>query len=115
MYGTAASTLTKPDLKSFSNVYDNVFRKIFRSYDRNVIAYCQWYCGFWPFQVLYEYNRFSFLNNLLQGNKLDRKLYLDNHDYLEFFNPMNKYAIDAKDSYSKIRFKIWKYCENSLP
>lgn len=115
IYGISAATLTSSDLKSFTHAYDSIFAKIFHSHNKNIIAYCQWYCGFWPFHILNEYHRFCFLNNLVKSNSLNNKTDVDSMDYFEYLNIMNKYGIDPKDTNAKIRFRFWKFCENSLP
>ena len=114
IYGIASSALTSSEIKSFCNAYDNIFRKIFHTYDCKIIAYCQWYCGFWPFQLLYNYHRFKFLDSLIKSNRLNRRADVDKADVLDYMNILNKYNIEDKDSNAKIRFRFWKYFESIL-
>ena len=71
-------------------------------------------CGFWPFQVLYEYHRLNFLSNLVKSNNLNKRADIDSTDYLDYLNLINKYGIDYNDSHAKFRYKFWRHCENSL-
>lgn len=115
MYGIIPATLSNKDMKSFSKAYDSVFSKIFHSFDKNTIAYCQWYCGFWPFSILYEYQRYQFLNSLAKSNKLSNRTDIDSIDYFDYRNIMSKYGILSEDSHAKVVFRMWKYCEMHLP
>lgn len=115
LYGISAVTLTISELNSFCNAYNNIYYKIFRSFDRTTVLYCQWYCGFWPFELLYDYRRFNFLHKLIVSKSVDMKLDLDNPDYLDFVNIKDKYGILANDSVAKIRYKFWRYFESLLP
>src|SRR5687768_12881674 len=65
LYGISALTLTKTELHGFCNAYNIICHKIFRSFDKGTVLYCQWYCGFWPFEVLYDYHRYDFFHKLV--------------------------------------------------
>jgi hypothetical protein len=114
LYGTAAVALNKSELSSLCNAYNNMFGKIFHSYDKNVIAYCQWYSGFWPFELVYEYHRYNFLNTLAQSQCIDKTLDVDCPDYIEYENIQKKYAIEIGDSLATVRYKFWKFFESLL-
>ena len=115
LYGISAVTLTNTELSSFCNAYNNIYYKIFRSFDRNTIIYCQWYCGFWPFELLYDYHRHNFLNELVVSDSLNNTIDLDIPEIVEFINIRKKYGILWNDSISKIRYKFWRYFEKILP
>ena len=115
LYGIPAITLTNTELHSFSNAYNNVYFKIFHSFDKNTVLHCQWYCGFWPFELLYDYHRYNFLNKLVIAKFVDSKLELDNPDYLEFINIRHKYNILPNDSIATIRYRFWRHFEIILP
>ena len=77
--------------------------------------YCQWYCSFWPFEVLYDYHRFNFLNRLVVAECIKSKSELDHPDYmLIYVNLKCKYGILASDSIAKIRYCFWKHFEDLL-
>ncbi len=102
-------------MHSFSNAYNNVYFKIFHSFDKNTVLHCQWYCGFWPFELLYDYHRYNFLNKLVIAKLIGSKLELDNPDYLEFINIRNKYNILPNDSIATIRYRFWRHFESIFP
>ena len=112
LYGISAATLTNTELKNFCYACNNIFYKVFRSFDKNTILYCQWYCGFWPFELLYDYHRYNFLNKLVVADCLSNLSELDYPDYVEYVNIQCKYGIQERDSIAKIRYKLWKYFEN---
>ena len=115
LYGISAVTLSNTEIHSFTNAYNNIFYKIFRSFDKNTVSYCQWYCGFWPFELLYDYHRYNFLNRLVVNKLLTCTSAIDNPDYIEYSKIQNKYDIQDSDSIGKIRYNIWKHFENMLP
>jgi len=115
LYGISAVTLSNTEIHSFTNAYNNIFYKIFRSFDKNTVSYCQWYCGFWPFELLYDYHRYNFLNRFVVNKLLTCTSAIDNPDYIEYTKIQNKYDIQDSDSIGKIRYNIWKHFENMLP
>ena len=114
LYGISAATLKGTELNKFCYAYNNIYFKKFRSFDKNTILYCQWFCGFWPFELFYDYHRYNFLNKLVITECLDSKLDLDCSDYLDYANLKLKYGIMANDSIAKIRYNFWKYFETLL-
>jgi len=66
LYGISAATLSSKDMKSLSYAYNNVFAKIFDTYDNKVILNCQYFSSSLPFNYMYEYHRYNFLTNCLK-------------------------------------------------
>ena len=60
MYGTAALSLKNSDIADLSRAYDSVFVKMFKVKTTNTIRQCQYYSGFWPVEIMYDFNRFNF-------------------------------------------------------
>ena len=54
-YGIEAIHFSVSDIKKFSFAYNNIFYKLFKSHDANVIGQCQYFCYIWPFYALYEF------------------------------------------------------------
>ena len=42
IYGNAATSLNKAELKELSNVYNSIFVKLFKTFDINIITACQY-------------------------------------------------------------------------
>ena len=114
LYGTVATTLQNSDLKIFSNAYNSIFAKVFHSNDKYVINQCQYYSGYWPLHLLYDYNRYNFLNTLIKSNNLVKGLEIDYPDYTDFESLQRKYDICSMDSIAKIKYKFWNYFENNI-
>lgn len=115
LYGISAVTLPKTELRKFCNAYNNIYYKIFRSFDKATVLYCQWYCGFWPFELLYDFNRYNFLHKLIDFKLLVNNVDLDRSDYKDFVNIKDKYGLLESDSKARLRFKFWTYFEKLLP
>ena len=77
LYGTAAATITKTDLKDFQKAYDSVFAKLFSSYDKNILLQCQYFSEYWSLDIVYDFNRLNFLKKLTKAGKLSNKLEID--------------------------------------
>ena len=114
MYGTVATTLNNSELKIFCNAYDSIFAKLFHSSDKTVIKQCQYYSGYWPLNILYDYNRYNFLNKLVKSDCLVKGLEIDNQDYRDYENIQRKYNIFILDSFATIRFKFWTFFEHNI-
>ena len=100
LYGTVATTLQNSDLKIFDNAYDSIFGKVFHCNDKIVIKQCQYYSGYWPLHLLYDYNRYTFLYKLIMSNSLNKGLELDFLDCIYFESLQKKiwYSCDGLDS-----------------
>ena len=111
MYGTAALSLKNSDIADLSRAYDSVFVKMFKVKTTNTIRQCQYYSGFWPVEIMYDFNRFNFLNALKMAGRLHNNLEIDVPDYIDYKSIENKYGIAGTDSKTKLKYKFWKYFE----
>jgi len=114
LYGISATTLSSKDIKSFSYAYNSVFAKIFHSYDNTVILNCQYFSGSLPFNYLYDYHRYNFLNKLYNTNSINDKSEIDVFDIDDFHALQLKYQLRANDSKNQVNNKIWKYFESTF-
>ena len=94
LYGISAISLTGCELKSLSHVYDSMYCKIFRTYDSNIIANCQYYSGHLSFPILFELQRYIFLINLLSTSVIDDRSKIDRIDYREHSALKAKYKFE---------------------
>ena len=60
LYGTAAITMNKSDLSDMTRAYDSTFAKLFKTSVTSIIRKCQYFCGYWPISMVYDYNRYNF-------------------------------------------------------
>lgn len=59
--------------------------------------------------MIYEYNRYNFLCNLIKSGHLLRVREIDMPDYIDYESIQRKYGIIFGDSINKIRFKFWNH------
>ena len=111
LYGISATTLSAKDVKSFSFAYNSVFAKIFHSYDNTVILNCQYFTGSLPFNYLYDYHRYNFLNKLLNTNGINANSEIDKFDMADYHSLQLKYHLRTEASKNQAKNKKWKYFE----
>ena len=112
LYGISASTLSPKDIRSFSYAYNSIFSKIFHSHDKAVILNCQYFTGSLPFNYLYDYHRYNFLNKLLSESIISINSEIDEFDMSDFYALQLKYNLRTDNSKNQVKTKIWKYFEN---
>ena len=111
LYGISATTLSSKDMKSLSYAYNNVFAKIFHTYDNKVILNCQYFSSSLPFNYMYEYHRYNFLNKLLKTNLIDLRAEIDAIDIADYHSLQLKYCLNSEDSKYQVKCKIWRHFE----
>ena len=114
LYGISATTLSSKEIKSFSYAYDSIFAKIFHSYDKNIISDCQYFSGSLPFNYLYDYHRYNFLNKLYITKSINDKSEIDTFDIDDFLALQLKYKLKTNDSKHQVKYMIWTYFENTF-
>ena len=113
LYGISATRLSAKDIKSFSFAYNSVFAKIFHSYDNTIILNCQYFTGSLPFNYLYDYHRYNFLNKLFNTNSINANSEIDIFDMTDLQALQLKYHLRTEDTknQTKIRYgNILKVC-----
>jgi len=113
-YGTSSVHLTQAEVHSFSFAYNNIFHKLFKIKQQATIEICQYYSGFWPFQIWYDFYRFSFLASLFKRGLLVKSNAVDLADYQDLTDIANKYNFEMTDSIAVLKFKIWRSLERRL-
>lgn len=108
LYGTVATGLSKVDLSSLNYAYNSVFVKIFKTSNPDIILNCQYYSGCFTVTLHYEYQRYMFLNKLMNDNKFVKNCRIDDPDMNDYNRIRCKYNLCHSDSRNSIRRKIWK-------
>ena len=98
----------------FAYVYNCIFVKLFHVKEKNVIEQCQFYSNVWPFQALYEFNRFTFLAKQFKNYYSCQASVSDNSDFMEFSCIASKYNFSIDDSKHCVKLKVWQFLEQSL-
>ena len=86
MYASEVLSWTRKELRSMVNVYNQVFHKIFRTFDNNIIITCQFYMNILPFDLLVDLQRLNFLDNI------KNRVTYDNDDGIEIEFIINRYG-----------------------
>ena len=114
VYGTSAIKLSNADLNTISRAYDSIFVKLYNTSEKNTILQCQYYSGCLPLHLLYDINRYNFLNKLINSGNLHQELEIDYLDFIDYESLQNKYNLNKKESGWTVKAKIWKYFENVI-
>jgi hypothetical protein len=112
-YGIAAVSLSSSELSSFAFAYNNVFYKLFHSSDKSVIEQCQFFSGFFPFQIKYDLLRLTFLTSLSHSENV----YSDplfSADCGEITAISSKYNLKEINCSSVVKSAMWSHFEQSL-
>ena len=64
LYGLEALMLNKADTNTLSYPYNSVFMKLFKSFNKNIITLCQYYCGELPLEYLLHSRNLNFYSKL---------------------------------------------------
>ena len=107
LYGTAATTLSATELKSFSYAYNNIFSKIFCSNNNTTILQCQFYSGNLCFDMIYDLQRYTFLHKLITECRLSEKCAIDLPDFRDYLALKSKYQFLTTDSNALLKRKVW--------
>ena len=114
LYGIAATTLCEIELRSFIFAYNSMFAKVFKTFDPYTISCCQYYCGYFSFNLLYDQHRYLFLKKLINNAYLHKASSLDNLDYKDFVALQSKYNFNRGDSNATIKRKVWLFFEQQI-
>ena len=107
LYGIPAVTLTEAELRNFSRAYNSIFSKIFETFDKNVIACCQYYSGYLCFNRIYDMHRYNFLDKLINNGCIFHRSEIDQLDYRDYVLLRVKYKFTPTDTKAKFKSKIW--------
>ena len=61
LYGVDVMNLTKTEKQRLSSPFDRMFSRLFKTFDKNVIRYCQYYTSHLPLSYTIDLRRCRFL------------------------------------------------------
>jgi hypothetical protein len=109
LYGLETITFNKSERTRLNNPFNMVFNKLFGSYNKSVIASCQYYCGYLPFSLLLDLKTLRFMRKLSDMQNINSFVYflynLSGRD--EFQVLAAKYNVNITDSDASVKRKIW--------
>ena len=109
LYGVDATSVSTSELKSLSHSYDSIFAKIFKTWNSNIIASCQYYTGHLPLEYKCAAIRFNFLNRCKSHLNVNLKEYLDTFYSKEVEKLCKLYNFNLGDSASIVKAKCWEH------
>ena len=115
MYGLEAICLNNSQLSNLSFVYNAFFVKLFSSFDKAIIANCQYYCGCLPFVYSVDKNKINFFQSLHNNLISPASLLFKWFGHLEYDTWLSKYGLIGDDSKQKCVEQIWLKFQTSMP
>ena len=114
LYGLESVTLQKQQKLNLAYVYNAVFAKLFSTFDKGVIAHCQYYTGYLPFLLKLDLRKLNFLcalscNASSTAGNLFQWLGQD-----EFKNLALKYNYNVNISRKKLTHTAWTLFKRQL-
>ena len=116
LYGLESVALTKSLANSIENAYTQAYRKIFRTFDNNVIKQCQFNFGYLTMELKLANRRLRFFSKLRSMCYLNCSMFLNStsNDDNEFRSLITKYNIDLGLEINKVNPKSlanlnWKW------
>ena len=76
LYGSDCTELSKPMLRSLENVYSQLYRKLFHTFDKDIIKQCQYYSRQMPVELKIANRRYNFLNIIRINDNIYCKFFL---------------------------------------
>jgi hypothetical protein len=113
-YGLEAINIKKSQLSNFCFVYNAIFVKLFSTFDKLIIAQCQYYTGVLPFQYRLDQMRINFLLSISTSVESPANILFNlfgNRD-LEFL--CEKYKIRVGSTQENRTYKIWTAFGNNI-
>lgn len=115
-YGLESLSLTKAQLDNLTYVYNASFVKIFSSFNKEIIAQCQFYSGHLSFIHCYDMHKINFLTKVskLGYSSANFLFHCFGRDELEMLK--DKYKLNTGDtmSYCSVRNAVWKHFSAGL-
>ena len=109
MYSAEALMWKNKQLKSLEKVYSHAFMKIFKTFDKKIIEYCQFSMGYLPFKLLLACRRLDYIDGLSskQIKPLTLHFISTNTEYNEIIE--NFKSDKFKTTRSKVKWKegLW--------
>jgi len=117
MYGLEAIILNSSQASNLSFVYNAIFVKLFNSFDKVIIANCQFYSGYLSFKYFVDVKKINFFQSLCHtiSNSNSPATFLFNwFDQQCYDNLLNNYELPRNANKHLCSQHIWRRFEKSL-
>ena len=97
-------------MKSFENAHAQFFFKVFHTFDKSIVASCQFFMGILPIEIQIVKRKLKFLNNIIKKsqNCILRTLCISDN---ELHDINIKYSINNYENWNS---SLWKYFERNF-
>ena len=99
--------LNKADINTLSYPYNSVFMKLFKSFNKNIITLCQFYCRELPLEYLLHSRKLNFYSKLNMAELSPASLLFKWFGKQELDAIAAKYNIMPSDYVGEATNKIW--------
>ena len=114
LYGIEALTTNAKLLNCLDNAFRTIFAKIFLTFDKNVLANCQFFCGVLPLCYTLDCRAFTFYKRLKYNANECVNLHFMRTGNKIFEHLLKKYDLPLSAGVSNLRSIMWTEFENSL-
>ena len=114
LYGLDTGCLNKVQIDRLSFPFCFIYTKLFATFDKSVIAQCQYYTGQLPLKHLLHLKFCNFLIGLKNIPNSSAKLLFDWLGNNEWQSIADQYDIYPNDNSAARKRKIWHSFENSI-
>jgi len=114
MFELDAVNINNKDLAHLGNIFNSIFFKLFRTFDKEIILQYQYYCGYLPFCFSFDSRKLSFLNNIRPGPDSAVKFLLRWVGKTEFHRILTSYNIDRSASICNFNNAMWQCFINRI-
>jgi len=113
-YNLEAISLSNEMLSNLCFVSNAVDCKIFKTFDKTIIAECQWHFGYLPLAFALDLKRMNFLHKLMLVQDSPAQLLLTLVAKEELSLLCNKYGINIDTGREKRKIAVWNAFHHSL-
>lgn len=105
MYASECINWNSSSLKIMDNAYNQIYHKIFKSFDNNVIASCQFFLGQLPFELKMICRKFNFMQKLKKSDNCTIRFLC--HGDMDNSGLCDKFKIS--DDSNSVHEAVWDY------
>jgi hypothetical protein len=113
LFAAESISWSKKSIRSLENAYNQSFYKIFKTFDKQSIEYCQYYMGYLPVQLLLNVRKLNFLTKVNDDN-LNVMLALLRKNDNEYSSLCAKYNFPQNLKFFNFKNAMWTYFESQL-
>ena len=100
LYGLECVDLPKSTLRSIENAYNQVYSKLFYTYDNLILKQCKFYMGYLPMELKIANRKLNFLSKISSASNLSCSMLDKNSAELQYL--ISFYGIEVFRNFKKV-------------